>query len=357
MFTPSLFPHITKEGYHNIIKERGFEPCTPFKATLMHKTLRVSYASIIDNNGARPVARRVNTMLKQMPIKRLNKDTWAILEYEGRKPTWKGEIVQKDMQASRGSNINGLLRSFKRLRDTINSNDINKTNSKWITCTYAENMTNPKEFYSDNQAFIRKLRNYCGIKFEYILTVEPQKRGALHSHIILITPPGVVMPFIPNDRLAELWGKGFTKTKRIKEGDNISAYLCAYLTDIYNEKTKEKHKNARLLLYPPTCQLFRCSRGIRKPVKFYMPELPNAYVMPFPQEYKKTVKIKPGIDLVYTDLYYPLANIPPEKKRKPKAPDYPYREKQVFQPDFFNSKSPSIFPSISASTILDNFHK
>ena len=357
MFSPSLFPHITKEDYQNITKARGFEPCTPFKTTLMHKTLKVSYANIVDTNGVRPVARRVNTMLKEMPIRRLNKSTWAVLEFEGRKAIWKGEVVQKDIQASRGSNLNGLMRSFKRLRDIINSNDINKTNSKWVTCTYAENMKDAKVFYADNQAFIRKLRNYYGIKFEYILAVEPQKRGALHSHIILITPPGIVMPFIPNDVLAKLWGKGFTKTKRIKEGDNISAYLCAYLTDTYNEKKKEKHKNARLLLYPPTCQLFRCSRGIKKPVRFYMPELPNGYVMPFPTEYKKSVNLKPGIDLVYTDLYYPLANIPPEKKNKLKAPKYPYIEKRSFQPNFFNLESPLPSPPLNIHVFFDSFHK
>lgn len=357
MFNPSLFPHITKEKYYSIIKERGFISQVPYKATFMHKTLRISYANLCDYNGVRPSEHRINTMIKQMPIKRLNKDTWAVLEFQGYKTTWNGEIVQKDMQLSRGSNLNGLMRSFKRLRDILNSNDINKNNSKWITCTYADNMTNPKEFYADNQAFIRKLRNYYDIHFEYILTVEPQKRGALHSHIILITPPDVVMPFIPNDLLANFWGKGFTKTKRIKEGDNISAYLCAYLTDTYNEKTKEKHKNARLLLYPPTCQLFRCSRGIKKPVNFYTPCIPESYVMPFPTEYKKTVKIKEGLDIVYTDLYYHFANIPPEKKKKKKVANYPYVEKTCVQPDFFSPESPKIIPSISVSTVLDNFHK
>lgn len=336
------------------MKARGSAPPTPYKATLMNKTIKVSYASICDNNAVRPTERRINTLTRIMPVKRLNKDTWAILEREGRKGIWRGEIVQKDLNASRGENLHGLMRSFKRLREILSSNDINKDNSKWITCTYADNMTCPNKFYADNQAFIRKLRNYCRIPFEYILTVEPQKRGALHSHIVLIAPEGYTMPFIPNDKLAELWGKGFTKTKRIKEGDNISAYLCAYLTDTYNEKTKEKHKNARLLLYPPTCQLFRCSRGIKKPSKFYMPELPEAYILPFPKEYKKTVKLKEGADLVYTDLYYTLANIPP---RKAKVIKPPYKESKAFQPTFFEPEPPKKVPPISASIILDNFHK
>lgn len=39
-------------------------------------------------------------------------------------------------------------------------------------------------------------------------------------------------PYIPNDEMAEIWGQGFTKTRRLDNVDNVGAYLTAYLGDM-----------------------------------------------------------------------------------------------------------------------------
>jgi len=90
-------------------------------------------------------------------------------------------------------------------------------------------------------------------------------------------------------------GQGFCKTKKLDNVDNIGAYLTAYLGDIecsesnlklvmqnqdivsikeVNEiegiKLKEPKKfikGGRLYMYPPKFNLYRCSRGIKKPKK------------------------------------------------------------------------------------------
>ena len=89
----------------------------------------------------------------------------------------------------------------------------------------------------------------------------------------------------------------FVKTKGLKNIDNVGAYLTAYLgdmdfdeavesgfnpsgletkiienTDENGKKTKKAIvKGARLHLYPPKFNIYRCSRGIKKPDVSYMP--------------------------------------------------------------------------------------
>ncbi|WP_422877484.1 hypothetical protein [Lactobacillus acidophilus] len=81
-------------------------------------------------------------------------------------------------------------------------------------------------------------------------------------------------PFIDNKIMEEMWGQGFTKTKKLKDSDNVAAYLMAYLTDmpkdeILPSKTKSKSiiKGARLHFYPTGVHIYRSSRGIRHPNK------------------------------------------------------------------------------------------
>lgn len=68
-----------------------------------------------------------------------------------------------------------------------------------------------------------------------------------------------------------MWRQGFTKTKRLKESDNVAAYLMAYLTDMPkneimpNVKSKSILKGARLHFYPSGVHIYRNSRGLIKP--------------------------------------------------------------------------------------------
>ena len=123
-------------------------------------------------------------------------------------------------------------------------------------------------------------------KHEYIIAAEPQGRGAWHLHCVFIFQEKA--PYMKNETVANLWRQGFVMVKKLDDVDNVGAYLTAYLGDMeltaddqindssiikeveYEEngekKTKRYIKGARMSLYPPGFNIFRYSRGIKKPI-------------------------------------------------------------------------------------------
>lgn len=218
-------------------------------------------------------------------IQKLDKDNYVLLST--------GEIKQCQHIESRADNKLQVSQSLKRLRDYINTNVVDVKKCKWINLTYEENMTDTKRLYSDFKKFIMKFRNKYG-KFEYIVACEPQERGAWHCHCIIIFDH--IAPFIPNNKIESLWGHGYTVTKKLDNVDNVGAYLTAYLGDmelndckknnisfssddvkevteidgVKLKKPKKFVKGARLNMYPPGFNIYRISRGIKKPTKEYM---------------------------------------------------------------------------------------
>lgn len=215
-------------------------------------------------------------------IQLLDKDNYVILNT--------GEVKQCDHISNRSENIAQVSQSLKRLRDYINTNVIEPNNCKWITLTYKENMTDTKRLYNDFKNFIKRFKYQYG-NFEYIVAMEPQERGAWHCHCIIIFDKKA--PFIRNKIIEQLWGQGFTKTNKLNDIDNIGAYLTAYLGDMEYKKEygniekfnikevdeiggiklktpKKFIKGGRLCMYPPNFNLYRISRGIKKPTKEYM---------------------------------------------------------------------------------------
>lgn len=212
-----------------------------------------------------------------------------------------GEIYTCNHIENRSQNLFQVGQSLKRLRDYINTNVIDTKLCKWITLTYKENMTDTKRLLKDFEKFIKRFRyHFKDYKIEYIVAMEPQGRGAWHCHCIFIfdkTPP-----FIKNnEELEKLWPYGFTNITNLKSIDNVGAYLTAYLGDMeftidnvsllqqnglevskmtlkdVNEiegkklKTPKSFiKGGRLYLYPPNFNLYRISKGIKKPIKEYM---------------------------------------------------------------------------------------
>ena len=218
-------------------------------------------------------------------IKKINNDEYMVMAT--------GEIKQAQHIESRADNKLQVSQSLKRLRDYINTNVVDVNKCKWITLTYKENMTDTKRLYKDFEKFIKRFRYKYG-HIEYIVACEPQGRGAWHLHCIVIFDN--VAPFIPNYDIEKLWRYGFTKTTKLDNIDNIGAYLTAYLGDMdYDEfinsgidykcitlkevdcienikfkQPKKFVKGGRLYMYPPKFNLYRISRGIKKPIKEYM---------------------------------------------------------------------------------------
>jgi len=201
-----------------------------------------------------------------------------------------GEIKEKNHIENRQQDLNSVRSSLSRLRDLINTNVTDVSKCKWLTLTYKENMQDTKRLYIDFKNFIKRVRYKLG-KFEYIVCMEPQERGAWHCHTIMIFPNQV--GFIDNKIFADLWSFGYTKTKKLDDIDNVGAYLTAYLGDmeltrdnkdlVFKDKsnlksvksegkTKKIIKGARLSFYPPKFNLYRCSRGCKKPEINYIKE-------------------------------------------------------------------------------------
>ena len=234
---------------------------------------------------------------QQPHIQLLDKDNYVLLST--------GEVKECKHIDNRSENKLQVSQSLKRLRDYINTNVEDVKKCKWITLTYKENMTDTKRLYVDFKNFVKRFKYKYG-HFEYIVACEPQGRGAWHLHCIIIFKNNA--PYIPNNVIWSLWspegykdklngGKGYdyVKTQKLDDIDNIGAYLTAYLGDLdlssciennieYREedikliteigniklkKPKRFVKGGRLSMYPPKFNIYRISRGIKKPTKEY----------------------------------------------------------------------------------------
>lgn len=207
-----------------------------------------------------------------------------------------GELKEFEHNTSRADDLNFVRVSMRNLREIINTNVTDPDTVRWITLTYAENMTDTTRLYENFKNFFKRLRyHYSDYQLEYIVAMEPQARGAWHAHLLLLFDKKA--PFIPNNVLSKIWGHGFVKVKSLKDVDNVGAYLTAYLCDMELDEannagvfngigkckiadtvddegknvSKAFIKGARLHLYPPKFNLYRCSKGIKKPESISMP--------------------------------------------------------------------------------------
>ena len=76
---------------------------------------------------------------------------------------------------------------------------------------------------------MKRLRYFLnGLKIDYIYVPEPHEKGDWHIHLLL---KGNNELYIKNSVLNKIWGYGFVKVNRLKDVDNIGAYVSAYLTN------------------------------------------------------------------------------------------------------------------------------
>jgi hypothetical protein len=220
-------------------------------------------------------------------IQKIDKDNYVVLAT--------GEIGQFKHIQNRSEDKGSIAKSLRRLRELLNTNITDVNSCRWVTLTYAENMTDSKRLYADFKKFNMRMRYYLNQKnkgnYEYIVAMEPQGRGAWHCHVVMIFEGQA--PFIPNKELFEIWGHGFVTIKQLDDVDNVGAYLTAYLGDMdtseaiqegiditkhqikeceYEEdgecKSKYYVKGARLHMYPPGFRLYRASKGIKEPTSY-----------------------------------------------------------------------------------------
>lgn len=204
-----------------------------------------------------------------------------------------GEILNMNTNnKTRSDNLKSTKQTMKKLRRLISHNFNGGVNQLWITLTYREHITEHKTVYNDFKSFIRRLRKTFG-NVEYIAVIEPQESGRWHLHVLMKNNSILT---IPNNELAILWGKGFTKTKRLNRADKIGNYLIAYLSNLKLDDNKTDNKaiikGARLYMYPKGIRIYRTSRGIEKPNEFTSTkgQLLDSYKVKNPPNFSKTTK-------------------------------------------------------------------
>lgn len=253
---------------------------------------RVSHKVKVEKAGNIITITDMNYWNREAHIQRLPGDKYMNLH--------NGKIYEIVKGESRLDDKQSILQTFARLRGYINANITDVSKVRWCTLTYAENMQDPKRLYVDFKNFWKRFLYYCKVKEygkpEYIVMMEPQGRGAWHAHLLVIWTD-ITAPYIPNKEFEELWQQGYTKVKKLDEVDNVGAYLTAYLGDMEITKENENFvsedgkqikwvvdkengekapkkiiKGARLDKYPAGFQMYRCSKGIKKPITTMMEE-------------------------------------------------------------------------------------
>lgn len=216
-------------------------------------------------------------------IRKINNELYELLDT--------GEVRNFKHNVNRADDQNSVRQSMQRLRQYLNTNITDVSFCRWVTLTYADNMTDTERLYKDSKEFHRRLRKEVG-HYEYITACEPQERGAWHMHMVMIFPSKA--PFISKDQIRSAWQQGsIVQVKKLDDVDNVGAYLTAYLADMeYQEdkpvfgeivekeiidddgnKLKKRYiKGQRLHLYPTQFQLYRISKGIKKPAIEMMTE-------------------------------------------------------------------------------------
>ncbi len=257
------------------------------------------------------------------PIHKLDKDHGVDLRT--------GKIIHYQHNANRAESKESVSQSLRKLRDLINTNLTDPSMALWVTLTYAKNMTDSKQLYEDFRRFWQRFEYHLekeGLpKAEYIAAAEPQARGAWHLHCLFLFPEKA--PFISNEKMEEIWGLGFTKTKSLKKIDNLGLYLTAYLGDMELteakeagvEKGREKEvfaldegkkrvkksivKGARLRLYPPGFNLYRHSQKIKYPIVTDTTEAEAQVIVgSCPLIYEKKYTINDEAGEIINEIYY-----------------------------------------------------
>ncbi|WP_310879150.1 rolling circle replication-associated protein [Priestia megaterium] len=246
--------------------ETWIHPKSKVKVTTMNHIVEVQYLS--------------NQNTKQN-IQKLDSERYVDLDT--------GEIKNFDRTENRSQGLNSLRKTFRRLRELINTNFVGSGNELFITLTYRPELqtSDTKQVYNDYVKFMKRLKyKYRETStIDYINVLEPHASGKFHMHV-LMRFNDIPKAYIKNEELAKIWGNGFVKVNSLEKVDNIGAYVTAYLTDLEvpttakGDSVKEKEvvrdgdevekkkfiKGGRLHYYPTGVNIYRKSKGIEEPL-------------------------------------------------------------------------------------------
>lgn len=217
-----------------------------------------------------------------------------------------GEIKYYEHTETRSQSTNSIKQTMKKLRYLINANFSGRKNELWATVTFRDSniAKQPQEIYKEFNKFIKRL-NYKykdKEKLDYIAILEPHGINSsdisdwhgFHLHLLLKSSSSNL--YISYQEFEEIWGLGMCRIERLKNIDNIGAYLSAYLTnaEISDTDSKEKKyiKGSRLWLYPKGVRIYRKSKGIQYPRRIKMSYQSAREMIGIEPHYTKTYKIE-----------------------------------------------------------------
>lgn len=167
-----------------------------------------------------------------------------------------------------------LARARKDLRRIINCN-IQK-HSKFLTLTFADNVQDLDYANNEFKKFIKRLNYHYGIKVQYSVVVEFQKRGAIHYHCVLYN----LVQKIKVKEFEEIWKQGFIKINSIDNIDNVGAYVCKYMTKTGDNRLlgKKMYFNSRNLVKPQEIKESENVNHVLNALQNQTPKYENTFV-------------------------------------------------------------------------------
>ena len=126
--------------------------------------------------------------------------------------------------------MDNVFRAKREVRRLINANvgchSREKNTDKFLTLTFAENITDIQEANRHFHHFMKKLRYHYGA-FQYLGTPQIQwgryeKYGVKvwHYHVAVFG-----LPYIPQKELVEKWGRGTVSIEAMESYENLGTYL------------------------------------------------------------------------------------------------------------------------------------
>lgn len=134
----------------------------------------------------------------------------------------KVERIKRDLANIQRS----LNRTRQNIRRSINANVGRWGNErpKFVTLTFDENITEHEVANYKFMKFIQRLKYHTGVKVKYTAVIEYQHRGAIHYHVVFYN-----LPYVPHEKLTEIWREGHVWINAIDDVDNLGAYVLKYV--------------------------------------------------------------------------------------------------------------------------------
>jgi len=187
----------------------------------------------------------------------------VLYDYKDTKNTRKGRQSIAKYEDKLLNRKKTLQRNRRDIRRLVNCNI--QDNSKFITLTFADNITDLKLANYEWKKFKQRLETKIGYKLQYLVVIEFQKRGAIHYHCVMFN-----LPYIQNKDLSAIWKNGYVKINRIDNVDNVGAYVCKYITKDNDDDRLAGQK------------MYFTSRGLKKPVEIKEGERVNSLATSLP---------------------------------------------------------------------------